>query len=359
MKILIDIGHPANFLLVKNLVKVGIRNKHSFCITIREKDVTKNLLDLEGIKYVSLGKPRIGLISKFVGLIYFSYKLYKISRDFKPDIYISHSSIYCSMVSLITKVNHISFHANDSIAAWHNLLLRLGTKVFITPSCIKTSYGSKQIKYNGNHELAYLHPSIYLPDYKIVKNYGFINKKYVLFRFVSWNAIDDFRIKGLTDTEKIELVEIVKSKFDIIISSEQKLPQSLMKYKIDIPYNKFQDFIASSAIVIGESGSVASEAAVLGVPSIYYSRKKISFIEELQEYGLCLVPKSFQELKDIIIRLINDEDIGILFQKQRDKYINNVINVPKLFNWFVFNYPESYSNIKKNKGSFIIENFIR
>lgn len=340
MRILIDIGHPANFLLVKNFYNDAKNIGHEVFITIRDKEVTKRLLDISHVEYFDMGVPKKKLF-KIFGIFIFSFKLWKISRQIKPDLYFSHSSIYCSLVSLITKIPHLSFHANDSLSNWHNFLLKIGTDIFVTPMSVKPVFYPKQIYYSGNHELAYLHPQNFTPDLDIISSYGLVRKKYVLVRFVSWDAIDDLGNAGLTNSQKIEMVDAIRKEYEVIVSSESELIPELRKYAKEIPVNKFQDFIANAALVFGESGSVASEAAVLGVPSIYYNTKQIGFLEELSNFGLCFLPRNYIELQKIIFELINEKKIDEKYQFLRRKYLEHVINVHSFMLWFVLNYPSS------------------
>src|SRR5688500_10961913 len=55
MNILIDVGHPAHYHVFKNLAKVAVTQGHGVVFTIREKDVTKTLMDGDGVPYVNTG----------------------------------------------------------------------------------------------------------------------------------------------------------------------------------------------------------------------------------------------------------------------------------------------------------------
>lgn len=347
MKVMIDIGHPADFLLIKNFLKLWEKSDNEYFLTIRDKEVTKELVEAEGFKYLALGKPKEKPLGKVLGVFTFGYKLLKSSKSFNPDIFLSHGSVYLLVVSFITRIPHISFYANDSVASWHNQLIKYLSICILTPSSVKVDFGEKQVRYPGNHELAYLHPMIYKPNQNI-NNYEIFNKKYVLLRFVSWNSIDDIGKKGFTDEQKVALVEKLKDRYNIFITSETELPQKLSKYKLEIPAYLFQDVLYNAHFVLGESGSVASEAAVLGTPSIYFSSKKIGFLKELEDVGLCFCPHNFVEVINNINYLENLDQIKQIFSLRLKKYLESKINVTNFIFWFLLNFPESYTLFLNN-----------
>ena len=81
------------------------------------------------------------------------------------------------------------------------------------------------------HELAYLHPNRFTPDKTVLGELGVgENDKYVLLRFVSWNATHDAGHKGMSYENKLKAVEAFSKYAKVFISSEKELPDELKKY---------------------------------------------------------------------------------------------------------------------------------
>lgn len=95
------------------------------------------------------------------------------------------------------------------------------------------------------------------------------DEKYCVIRFISWDANHDVGQRGLSYQDKIELVDSLASSCRVFISSEGKLANDLEKYKLDIHPSDLHNVLAYSNLYIGEGGTTASEAVVLGVPAIY------------------------------------------------------------------------------------------
>jgi len=72
-----------------------------------------------------------------------------------------------------------------------------------------------------------------------------------------------------------------------MISCEGALSAELEAYRITIPAGMMLSLLAGAHIYVGEGGSMASEAACLGVPAVYVNRLQVGYLRCLQEeYGL-------------------------------------------------------------------------
>ncbi|UCD20265.1 MAG: DUF354 domain-containing protein, partial [candidate division WOR-3 bacterium] len=189
MRVLFDVGHPAHVHLFKNLFFGLSAHGHECLVSAREKDVTTELLKYYGIPYKSLGRHYEHLYGKAYGLATIERKLLKLSKEFMPDIVVSHGSVYAAFVSAMLLKPHISMEDTGNME--QIMLYRPFTKVILTPSCFDKKLGVKQIRYKGYHELAYLHPSYFKPDTDMKGSQSRRRQKYVLFRFVSWHATHD------------------------------------------------------------------------------------------------------------------------------------------------------------------------
>ena len=56
-----------------------------------------------------------------------------------------------------------------------------------------------------------------------------------------------------------------------LYSSENELPEELKKYEIKLSPVKMHNILYYATLYIGESGTMATEAGILGTPSIYIS----------------------------------------------------------------------------------------
>ena len=348
MRVLIDIQHPANLLLFKEFARIFHSRDNQVLFTTRDKDVTIQLFDSLKFDYISFGKNYKSLPGKMIGLLRFDHDIIRAARQFKPDLFLSHGSIYAAHASFVLRKPNISFNAVDS-----DVLLKLNkpfTSVYLTSRSFKKKLGKKHLMYSGFHELAYLHPNYFKPDVAVLEKYGIKkNEKFVIVRFVSWKAYDDIGKNGFSNKEKILVTEKLCELGRVFISSECDLPPELTQYKLNIYPSDLQSLEYYSSLLLGESGSMAAECAMLGTPALYVSNKNHGFISDLsQKYDLI---HQFTDVKSALVKaieLLQDSETREIYKKRRDCMLVEMIDVTAFMVWFIENFPQSQSIIQNN-----------
>jgi uncharacterized protein len=348
MRFLIDIGHPADFLLFKEFTLSVQKEGHKVIFTTRKKDVVVDLISNYGLNFNCFGKSYTSIIGKIFGVFKFDFQLLFTSLFFKPDIFLSAGSIYASHVSFILRKPHIV--CEDTGNEEQVKLYEPFTTTILTSSSFKKKLGAKQIFYDGCHELAYLHPKYFHPQNdKISTLFSKENKSYIILRFVSWKASHDRGLKGFTNEEKNLLVKELSKYARVYISSEQELTKELERYKLPIDPSELHNAIAFSSLVIGEGATVAAEAAVMGIPSIYVNPQSLGYLEEMERYGLVFTFSQFSQeiLKKAISLIMNDESL-IKLKENHERFLSDKIDVSGFLIWFLKNYPDSLRIMKEN-----------
>jgi|SRR5690625_125368 len=269
MKIFIDIGHPAHVHYFKNLIHEMTSEGAEFIITARNKEVTQLLLQKEGIPFTTRGTGNSSFIGKAIYTIKADYQLFKIAYKEKPDLFLSFASPYCAHVSKLMGKPHIAIDDTET-AKIGQTLYRPFTDTILTPETFDKDFGKKHIRFPSYIEFCYLHPKRFKPDPSIYSDFGIEKgEKYIIMRFVAWTANHDFGQKGISLEKRTRAVEEFSRYAKVFISSESELPESLKKYQIRIPPERIHHALAYASLLYGESGTMATESAVLGTPSIF------------------------------------------------------------------------------------------
>ena len=348
MRILIDIGHPAHVHYFKHFAKDIIARGNEVLFTCRDKDVTISLLEYYGYKYLSFGRSFKSIPGKFLGLFYFTIRLFVIALKFKPDIYIN-STMYSAIVSKLLGKPHIAIE--DTFNKEQVRLYLPFTNCILTGDYTHPGLGKKEICYRGYQELFYLHPKRFIPDTSIFKELGISQgTPYVILRFVSWNASHDIGHKGIST--KIALATNLSRHAQVYITSESPLPDELEKYRIKIEPARIHDAIAFASLLFGESATMATEAAMLGVPGIYIDNTGRYYTRDIEDrYGLVF---NYSESEEDQLRSI-DKALDILtktnkriWKERYDLMISQKIDVTSLMVWLVENFPQGMSVLKKS-----------
>lgn len=339
MKILVDIGHPAHVHFFKNFIWGMQERGHELIITARDKDVALRLLKAYGIEYVVIGRAgrgKTGLIKEWIGR---DWGIYSIARRFHLDILTGIHNPCMAHVARLTGAKSIIFTDTEhaKVANWVTFPF---ADVICTPSCFKKDLGRKQIRYNGSHELAYLHPNYFQPDPSVLRELGLSeNDRFIIVRFVSWGASHDIQQYGFTNPK--EVISRLEPYARVLITSEAKLEADLEKYRITVPPEKLHDLLYYATLYIGEGATMATEAAILGVPSVYVSslwEKMGNFIEIGGKYDLIHSFRDAEEAIQEALELLQQSDSKQQWAKKREKLLADKIDVTQFMVDFTENY---------------------
>ncbi|MFZ2865491.1 MAG: DUF354 domain-containing protein [Ignavibacteriaceae bacterium] len=349
MKILIDIGHPAHIHYFRNFISIMMSKGHEFLITSRDKEVTFELLSAYKLSYISRGKGRKNIIGKMIYLFQGVYTIYKASKKFNPDLFVSFGSPYAAQASSLIKKPHVVFDDTEH-SKFEQLMYKPFSKSIITPEVFFKDMGVKQIRFNSYMELCYLHPKYFYPKQEIFKQLNInINTKYVILRFISWDANHDIGEKGLSYEYKIKLINELNKKYRVFISSEGILPKYFIKFKLNIKPEYLHSVLFYAQLYIGEGSTTAAECSILGTPSIYVNSLFVSYCAELEEkYGLLYIFNKEKGVLEKARELLSMPNLKDEWHKRRMKMLSEKIDVTAFMVWFIENYPQSVKIMKEN-----------
>jgi len=350
MRIIIDVGHPGHVHLFRPFAREMQNKGHKILFTCRQKEFETELLKAAGFSYKSFGKHFRSKNGKIWGLVKFNIQMLFTAIKFNPSVFISHGSIYAAQVAWLLDKKHISLEDSGNMEQIR--LYRPFTKVILTPDVLPEELGKKQIRYKGYHELAYLHTSNFSPQLNIKQELDLaLEDEYCILRFVSWQATHDVGHQGFSAEQKSELIAFILDKgYKVLITSEAKLPIEMQQYQIILHPAQLHYALAAAKIVISEGATIASEAGVLGVPTIYVNSIVRSYNEDQQRFGTVFNYRSGEGVIDKLSELLEDKEINKKTKQGRLEILKEKIDVTAFLVWFVENYPESFTIMKENPG---------
>ena len=328
MKVLICVWHPKDVNTLKNVIELLNKKGHEVKIVAALKENTTSILDAYNFEYETL-KHFDTIFYKAIGLLKLDFDLYTISKKFSPDVLVG-GSPYAAHVGKLLGKPHICL--SDTERATLALFLSLPfSDILCTPLCFSKNFGDKQISFDGYFELAYLHPNYFSPNPSILEKFGLSrDERFVLLKFSSLNSSHDLGVKGFnfkTNNEILEFITKLEVYGRVLVFSEVKLTSKLEKYKIDIPLTEFHNLMSFATMYIGEGATMAAEAAVLGVPSIYVSTTRRGYLDELEtKYDLAYTVSNKKKALEKSIFLLKDKDIKTKFQIKRELMLNEKID---------------------------------
>ncbi len=350
--------HPSKFHVFRNTINALKSKGHNVDIVITSKDVLEDLVKTEGWEYTNIfpeGRKMKGVspyISSAINLIRTIYRLFRYVNGKKYDLFITDDLLV--HIGKLKGVKSLVF-TDDDLA----IVKQFSIILFFADYCLAPfvtdlgRYNKIKIAFNSYKELAYLHPNYFVADNEIINKYKGEDKRYFILRLVSLKSYHDVGKKGLGYDNVKKLIEFLEPYGRIYISAERKLEKELEKYRIIIPPNELKHVLAGADLYIGDSQTMSSEAAVLGIPSFRINDfvGKISVMEEKDlKYGLSKSYKTtdFDLLLEDLRLCLNDNKCKSDNVARVRQMLNEKIDLTAFLIWLLEEYPKSIEILKSN-----------
>ncbi|HVL10649.1 MAG TPA: DUF354 domain-containing protein [Burkholderiaceae bacterium] len=287
-RILVDVCHPAHAHFFRVPIRLWTEQGHHVSVTSRNKDVAIEILDSLGIPHRSLGEAAGTPLGLAVELVRRNLLLTQHIRRTKADIAVALGGTFAAQSAFVSRIPSVVFYDTEMASMQNRITYPLATRV-VVPNCYDgwTPHG-KTIRYPGYHELSYLDPRWFAPDRAIALQAGLDeHRPTYLVRLVSWTANHDIGDRGLSPALMEAAIERLSTHGKVIVSSEAALPAHLQPFLYRGPALHMHHLMAFCRGYFGESATMASECAVLGVPAVYMANSRRGYTDEQQsKYGL-------------------------------------------------------------------------
>ncbi len=324
MRIMIDILHPAHVHFFKYFIWEMQKEGHEILVTTRSKDITLSLLDEYMIPYTKISDARTGLLGMGRELVGRTAVFYRLAKKFKPDVLMGEHGTTIAIAGRMLGVPSLVYWDTEVAKLVNSITYPLATVVY-TPMSYTGRVRGRHERYAGYQKLAYLHPRWFIPNRAVLEKYG-LSEGFILVRFVSWKYNHDKGCEGVVD--KAAFVRELEKYGPVYVSAEGGVRAELKERELKIEYKDIFDIMAFSSLYIGESPTMATEAALLGIPSVYVSNSPRGYITELMEkFGLIVWAKSEEEGLREGAAILKDKSSRSLWQNRKEKMLSSMIDV--------------------------------
>ena len=352
MNVLIQLSHPAHFHLYKNVAHNLMDDGHEVYILIKTKDILEDLLKQSGLPYYNIlkeahRKSRLGVLWD---MLVRDWRMFRFVKKHKIDL-LTGSTVEVAQVGWLTRKYRVNAGEDDMRVV--PLVQKMGgpfMQTLLSPVvCDNWKLESKSVKYASYHELAYLHPNHFQADRTVVERYFPADTPYYILRFASLSAHHDAGIRGINTEIAQHLIDILKPHGRIYITSERELEPQFEQYRIPIKTLDRHHVMAFSTLYIGDSQTMAAEAAVLGVPFVRFNDfvGRIGYLNELENvYHLGFGIKASEEgaserMYNVVEEILTTPNLKEEWENRRQKMLSEKIDYAQFLTWFIENYPES------------------
>lgn len=355
MKVLIDIGHPAHVHYYRNFYFEMAGRGHGMFVTVKNIPSAKKLLERYSIPNVTIGTKSDHLVQKGIRQLGYDWKLRRLAKKQGINIGVG-TSITIAHLSRISRANSLLLDDDDDdVQPLFTRFAHPFADALLSPDAlIGHRKREDAIFYSGYHELLYLHPKRFTPDETML---GQLNLKtqdvYFVLRFNAFKAHHDSGADGMTLEQKVNLVQLLARYGKVFITTEREIEKELEEYRLQLEPENIHHLLVFATMFVGDSQTMASEAAVLGTPSLRCNSfvGRIAYLEEEEhKYGLTygFRQSEFDKMLVKIQELLAMPDLKAEWQRRRQRMLADKIDVTAFLVWFVENYPESARVMREN-----------
>jgi predicted glycosyltransferase len=356
-RFLFDITHPAHVHFFRPLIDAMLEADHHVRVIGRDKDVTIALLTSSGIPF-EIVPSSDGSVSRQSGAVELCRRVVALRRIIRSDRI--HAVLTRNPSGVLatygTRARSV-FDTDDGRTVGRHYWLARPFADFVTSSIHDPEHhGSGHLRYRGLKAHMYLVPPRFMPDPSVKLRYAVGRDPLFVVRFSAHNASHDHGIRGISTWAKDEITKKLRAKGDVLVSIEhvglQLLRRSaapprddLDSSPIDVRPGDFHQLLGLASLFVGDSQSVAAEAAILGVPSLRLSgfTGRTFYLQHLEDHGMMrnYHPGDEESLLVEIDRCLGaPEETRDAAQRRAEEYNAGADDLLEWFATFVRNLPD-------------------
>jgi predicted glycosyltransferase len=326
-RVLFDLGHPAHVHLFGAVARALRGQGHDILLTALDREIILYLLARTDFPYRVTYKRRKGRFALPAELALRTLATLRIARQFRADLLVSFGNPTVGLPAWLLRRPYLALTDTEHAKEQHALFKPFAT-VIATPDVFQGDLGPAQVRYPGYHELAYLHPEQFTPDPAHLRALGLEpGERFFIVRFVAWRATHDVGQRGFTLDQKRDLLRALAAQGRVFLSVEETVDAEFAPFVTSFPPEIVHHLLAYAALYVGEGGTMASEAAVLGVPSVYVNTLTMGYIEDLQHrYGLLHRFTDGSAALAQVRDLLAQPDLRTVYAQRRARLLADKIN---------------------------------
>jgi len=349
LRILIEAHHPAHIHFFKYAIRIWQERGDRVLLLGRDRDVMRRLLSAYGwIPSEIVSGTRRGNRFPLREMLLRQLAVARAVRSFRPSLVLSLMGSY-TQASRLLGVPNIIFTDSEFQSFNHRIAHPFASRIY-TPRCFWKPLGPKQRRYAGYHELAFLHPARFTPQRSVLERL-MVNraspgapastpantaantaahpapKEYVVIRTSAWNTLHDIGQSGL-GTHFDDLMALLLPRYSVYIVPEGgQLAARWAAHRLTVPPDEYHDVLAFAALVITEGASTASEAACLGVPSVYVNTTRRGYLEDQERryqlvYNFTDPAAAMRKIRELLASPPDETELGSARQRLIAEHID-------------------------------------
>jgi hypothetical protein len=334
MKVLFFTNTPAHVHLYRHAVDRLADRGHDVLVAARDYGCTLDLLDYHDVPYETYGGVDTSKLSLLRELPGHYAAAFRIGRRFDPDLVFGMGG-YAAHTAAVTRTPAVLVVDSEPTTLDH-LVSRPFARLILTPHAFEKDLGPKHVRFRGFKETAYLHPDVFEPTTDVRDHLGVgADEPYAVVRLNAFGSHHDVGEGGFTPAQRRELIDRLSAEATVFVSDEG---DDLDTAEVDArPFSlhpaRFHDALAGANLVVADTQTVVTEAALLGTPAIrsnsFVGEDDMGNFKELAAQDLVRNVESFDRVRELAPDLVT-EAANERWQRRREEYLSGLVNLTDL-----------------------------
>ncbi|WP_408957982.1 DUF354 domain-containing protein [Natrinema sp. 74] len=337
MRILVLANTPAHVHLYRNAVDRLEAAGHDVLVLTREYACTTDLLDYFDVPYRVYGHHGTERFSRLrlareLGGQFLSIGTQAVRFD--PDVVFGRGP-YAAAAGTLTRTP-VVLVLDDEPGDFNHTVSRPFADCIISPAVTRRELGDDHYTFDGFKECAYLHPDVFEPRDDIRE---FLDvdpdEPYVLVRFNALDALHDADLEGFRPEQRRDVIERLSEAATVFVSDEggEMDLRELPARPYDLHPALIHDAMAEASLLVADTGTMATEAALLGTPAFRYrgtDDHEYGEFRALERAGLAEQFDAYEAVRDRSLEILTDEGTDERWQRRRREYVGDLANLTDL-----------------------------
>ena len=334
MKHLFFTNTPAHVHLYKHAVRELDDRGHDVHVLARDYGCTVDLLDWYDLPYTVYGRCGTSKTSLFRHLPRHYANIARFVLRYRPD-HVFGMGGYAAPAGALSRAS-VTLILDSEPTSLDHAISKPFADAILTPEAFRKDLGPKHFTFAGFKENAYLHPDVYetAPDIRAALGLD-EEERYAIVRFNAFGSHHDVGHGGFSPAQRRALIDRLDDSVTVFVSDEgdDVDAESLGVREFDLHPARLHDALAEADLLVADSQTVVTEAAMLGTPTIrsnsFVGEDDMGNFIELEAAGLIRNVAEFDEVMDEIDELLA-EGTKRRWQARRDEYVADQVNLTEV-----------------------------
>ncbi|WP_049925964.1 DUF354 domain-containing protein [Halopiger goleimassiliensis] len=334
MRILVFANTPAHVHLYRHAVSRLEERGHEVLVLGREYECTTDLLEFYGLPYRSYGEhdPGEGSLVGLVGGVADQFRhIATTAVRFRPDVVFGRGP-YAAAAGTLARAPTVLV-LDDEPADVNHVVSQPFADTVLSPRVTRRDLGADHYTFDGFVECAYLHPDVFDPDPAVREYLGVgPDEPYAIVRFNALEALHDAGLEGFSLAQRRDLIERLSERLTVFVSDEgDDLDLAdLPARPYDLHPALMHDAMADAALLVADTGTMVTEAGLLGTPALRYRGSDdhvYGEFRELERVGLAEQFDAYEGVRDRALALAAAEGATDRWEKRRREYVGDLVDL--------------------------------